>query len=89
METVGVRELKNHLSRHLKRVQSGVRLVVTERGRSVATISPIESRSDGAWADALVEAGHAHWNGGKPTGSPRPPKISGRRLSEVVLEERR
>ena len=38
METVGIRELKTHLSRHLKRVRSGTRLLVTEHGRSIATI---------------------------------------------------
>ena len=89
METVGIRELKNHLSRHLKRVRSGARLVVTERGRSIATISPVEARPDAAWAEALVEAGHAHWNGGKPTGSRRPGKAAGRSISAVVLEQRR
>jgi len=36
MDTVGIRELKAHLSRHLKRVRSGSRLLVTERGRVVA-----------------------------------------------------
>ena len=41
METVGIRELKAHLSRHLKRVRSGTRLMVTGRGRSIATISPV------------------------------------------------
>ncbi len=42
MDTVGIRELKAHLSRHLKRVRSATRLMVTERGRSIATISPVE-----------------------------------------------
>ena len=89
MERVGIRELKNHLSRHLKRVRSGARLVVTERGRSVATISPIEARADTTWADALVEAGHAHWNGAKPAGSRRPVQTTARSLSAAVLEQRR
>ena len=42
MDTVGVRELKTHLSRHLKRVRAGSRLLVTERGRAIATINPVE-----------------------------------------------
>jgi prevent-host-death family protein len=42
MNTVGVRELKTHLSRHLRRVRSGARLIVTERGRAIATIDPVE-----------------------------------------------
>lgn len=89
MESVGIRELKNHLSRHLKRVRSGARLAVTERGRIIAKISPVQARADTAWADSLVEAGHAHWNGGKPAGSRQPVKIAGRSISATVLEQRR
>lgn len=89
METVGIRELKAHLSRHLKRVRSGARLVVTERGRSIATISPIAAQPSVAWAQALIEAGRARWNGGKPAGANRPVKITGRTASSIVLEDRR
>jgi prevent-host-death family protein len=86
--TVGVRELKNHLSRHLKRVQAGSRVVVTERGRAIATLAPLDAR-DAAWADALVAAGRAHWNGGKPAGARRPARIDGGRAAAAVLEDRR
>ena len=40
MAAVGIRELKNRLSQYLKRVRAGERLVVTERGKPVAIISP-------------------------------------------------
>lgn len=89
METVGIRELKMHLSRHLKRVRAGARLLVTERGRSIATISPVEAPPDVEWAHQLVAEGHAHWNGSKPTGARRPPRITGRTASSIVLEDRR
>jgi prevent-host-death family protein len=89
METVGIRELKTHLSHHLKRVRSGARLLVTERGRSIATINPVEAPADVDWAHQLVAEGDAHWNGGKPTGARRPPKITGRTASSIVLEDRR
>ena len=90
MDTVGIRELKTHLSRHLKRVRSGARLVVTERGRSIATISPVEAPADVAWAQQLVAEGRAHWNGGKPTGARKPVAVIGKRTaSSVVLEDRR
>ena len=89
METVGIRELKAHLSRHLKRVRSGARLTVTERGRSIATISPVEARADVAWAHRLVAEGRAHWSGGKPAGRPGPsPVRGGRTVSDAVLEDR-
>ena len=62
METVGIRELKAHLSRHLKRVRAGVRLAVTERGRTIATISPVEPPTDVDWAHQLVAEGRARWH---------------------------
>jgi prevent-host-death family protein len=89
MDRVGIRELKAHLSRHLKRVQSGARLMVTERGRSIATISPVETPADVAWVHRLVAEGRAQWNGGKPVGSPQPVRLRGRRtVSDAVLEDR-
>lgn len=89
METVGIRELKTHLSRHLKRVRAGARLLVTERGRSIATINPVETPADIGWAHQLVAEGHAHWGGGKPTGAKRPARMTGRTASSIVLEDRR
>jgi prevent-host-death family protein len=90
METVGIRELKAHLSHHLRRVRSGARLLVTERGHSIATIAPIETSADAAWADRLVAEGRALWSGGKPLGASRPVKLKLRRsASSVVLEDRR
>ncbi|MBX3147768.1 MAG: type II toxin-antitoxin system prevent-host-death family antitoxin [Gemmatimonadales bacterium] len=38
MRTVGVRELKAHLSRILREVQSGEAVLVTDRGRVVAEL---------------------------------------------------
>lgn len=89
MESVGIRDLKTHLSRHLKRVRSGVRLAVTERGRTIATISPVESPASTDWAHQLVAEGHAHWNGRKPTGAVRAPKLSRTTAASVILEDRR
>jgi prevent-host-death family protein len=90
MNTVGIRELKAHLSRHLKRVRSGTRLVVTERGRAIASINPIDTPRDVEWAHALVAAGRAQWNGGKPEGLTPPVRVkAGKTVSEAVLEDRR
>lgn len=90
MDTVGIRELKAHLSRHLKRVRSGARVVVTERGRSIATITPVETPPEVGWAHRLVAEGRAHWDGGKPAGcGPPVPVTPGRTISAAVLEDRR
>jgi len=40
MTSAGIRELKNNLSRYLRRVQAGERISVTEHGRVVAELVP-------------------------------------------------
>ena len=75
METVGIRELKTHLSRHLKRVRAGARMIVTEHGRPIATISPVDD-GDRGWVDQLIAEGAAQWSGGKPAGARHPAKAS-------------
>ena len=93
METVGIRDLKAHLSRHLKRVRAGARLVVTDRGREVATISPTETAvpsAELAWARRLVAEGRATWSGGKPRGASRSLRVSGGpTIASTVLDSRR
>ena len=90
MDTVGVRELKSGLSRYLKRVRAGARLTVTERGRAIATIVPVDVPADLKWAHALVIGGRAQWAGGKPAGARRPGStISRRSVATAVLEDRR
>ena len=89
MNTVGIRELKAHLSRHLRRVRAGARLIVTERGRSIAVITPVETAADIGWAHALVSEAGARWNGGKPAGAIRPARVTaGRSVSAAVIEDR-
>jgi len=40
---IGVREAKAHLSEYLRRVQSGEEFVITDHGKPVARITPIDS----------------------------------------------
>ena len=43
---VGVRELKNNLSRYLDRVKTGDEVIVTDRGRPVARLSAVDPSTD-------------------------------------------
>jgi prevent-host-death family protein len=52
--TVGVRELRQNLSRYLDRVKAGEALVVTERGREVARLIP---SGHGAYAELAARFG--------------------------------
>src|ERR1700740_1792497 len=42
MVSTGIRNLKNNLSRYLRRVMQGERILVTDRGRVVAELRPPE-----------------------------------------------
>lgn len=53
MDRIGVRELRQHASRYLERVEGGESLEVTDRGRPVALLVPL--RAD-PWEN-LVRAG--------------------------------
>jgi prevent-host-death family protein len=45
MKQVGVAELKNNLSRHLREVQGGLVIEVTDHERPIARLVPIERKS--------------------------------------------
>jgi antitoxin (DNA-binding transcriptional repressor) of toxin-antitoxin stability system len=40
MKTVGIRELKNRLSEHLREVRRGEHLLITDRGEVIGELSP-------------------------------------------------
>jgi len=49
MATVGIRELKNHLSKYVRQAEGGHVVIVTDRGRIVAELRPpshAEGRTD-------------------------------------------
>lgn len=83
---VGVRELRQNLSVYLRRIAGGERFEVTDRGRRVALLVPIEETATPL--QRLIAAGLAT----APEGDllelgPPPGKIS-RTLSEALLEGR-
>lgn len=83
---VGIRELRAGLSRWLKRVKEGEEILVTDRGRPIARITPANGRSK---LEELIAAGIAE-RAPEPSGwLPRkriPVKGS---VSELVKEQRR
>ncbi|HKV98709.1 MAG TPA: type II toxin-antitoxin system prevent-host-death family antitoxin [Vicinamibacterales bacterium] len=87
--TIGVRELKANLSACLRRVQAGERLTVTDRGRAVAVLAPVDTPASVGWAHAMVAKGLATWSGGKPAGMAKRIKSRGKPASLMVIEDRR
>lgn len=43
-EVISIREANQHLSRYLERVEQGVEIIITRRGKAIARVLPIEAR---------------------------------------------
>ena len=86
--TVGTRELKNRLSEYLRRVKAGETLIITERGKPVGQIMPIQTALT-TRLKKMIEVGVVEWN--EQPVSPYQPKAVNRSdqlLSDLVAEER-
>ena len=89
MRTVGVRKLKENLSKVLREVKAGGRIVVTERNKEVALIVPVGIGQEEDRVLELVRKGLADWSGAKPAGIRSRIRVRGKKVSETVLESRR
>jgi prevent-host-death family protein len=83
---VGVRELKNNLSRYLDQVKAGTEVLVTERGRPVAHLIAVDASSD-RLAD-LVAAGAVQAPRTRERRLPQPIATSDT-ISDLVADQRR
>ena len=86
--TVGIRELKAQLSVYVQRVKAGDTVVITERGKAVGRIVPIERSVEERLQD-LIAAGVVEWNGQKlepmaPVARTHGPKT----VADLLLEDR-
>ncbi len=82
----GVRELRDHLSRYLAEVRDGVEVTVTDHGRAVARLVPLEHPRP---LDRLIAEGLV-----TPAPEPKrrlvsPPIEASGTVSDLVAEQRR
>ncbi len=89
METIGIRELKENLSRYMKKVKTGERIIVTDRKKEIAIIMPLEEKANVEKIYQLIQRGIACWSGGKPKGMPTRIVSMGNSVSDAVIEDRR
>jgi prevent-host-death family protein len=82
---VGVRELRNHLSRYLDLVREGDEVVVTDRGRAIARVVPVggERVLDRLIAEGIVTPAR------QPKRRATKPIKSNGTVSDLVGEQRR
>ncbi len=85
METIGVRELQQHASKVIRRVEAGETLEITLRGRVVAVLSPPGPLTGLAKmiAEGRVQPATASFRGMKP------PTLRSSRPTQELLDEQR
>ena len=85
MKSIGIRELRDGLSKHLAEVRRGVTITVTDHGTPIARIIPVgvPKALEQLIAEGIVQP---------PTSRKRPapdPVVADVSLSETVLADRR
>jgi prevent-host-death family protein len=83
---VGIRDLRNHLSKYLAGVAQGDELVVTDHGQAVARILPVEVPRP---IDRLVEEGLVHRPSSGLRSRPTRRIKTKEPVSGIVAEQRR
>ena len=85
---VGIRELKTHLSKYLQQVKAGQTLVITERGKLIGRIVPVEQSLE-TRLQAMRDAGLLAWSGNKlqPV-EPIAKTLGEKTLADLLLEDR-
>ena len=83
--TVGVREIRQNLSVYLDRVRRGEVLTVTEHGRPVAILRPVEATDSPV--SAIVAAGRAQPATRRVVDLPKPKRQTGARSLSRILRD--
>jgi len=90
MKTVGLRDMNQHFSRHMKAVREGDELLITDRGKPVAILRPVRKDDDIEERLSRLEVAGALTRSSVPGKVGRHPRIvlSGDPLSETVSQMR-
>ena len=92
MNAVGIKELKNNLSRYLSHVKAGEDVIITERGKIIARIIQEKPKKASVLEalSPLVEKGVLSLPTRTINKRINPPiVVSGKRISEMIIEDRR
>lgn len=91
---VSIREMKNNLSKYLQHARAGEEVIITDRGRPVARLMPVATRTEDTEEQAVARLRSLPWirpaRGGKPKGARQPiaGKPGEKTLSDLLLEDR-
>jgi prevent-host-death family protein len=85
---VGVRDLKARLSKYLRQVRQGQTVIITDHGRPVGRLSPVDQPLNER-LKALQDAGLVAWNGQKLNSvTPTVINRSKQQVSDILVEMR-
>jgi prevent-host-death family protein len=89
--SVGIRDAKMHLSKYIKMVQRGAEVIITDRGRPVGKIIPIQTRelSLGERVKRLEDQGLIDPIAGKSVNKIPPPIPVPNGIAQKMLQEDR
>jgi prevent-host-death family protein len=89
--SVGIRDAKMHLSKYIKMVQRGAEVIITDRGRPVGKIIPIQTRelSLGERVKRLEDQGLIDPIAGKSLNKIPPPIPVPNGIAQKMLQEDR
>ncbi|WP_426997391.1 type II toxin-antitoxin system Phd/YefM family antitoxin [Pseudarthrobacter sp. N5] len=82
--SVGIRELKDHLSQHIAQVRDGVSITITDHGKPVARLVPISPQSP---FEQLLAAGLITPPSTGKRVTPQPIRAKGT-VSDLIAEQR-
>ena len=89
---MGLREANQSFSKAMKAVKQGKEVVLTERGKPIAVIKPLEPKEDQEAVIRRLEAEGmlrpALKRGPMPVPSWKPVRMKGKPLSQTISEER-
>jgi prevent-host-death family protein len=89
-DSVSIRELRNDVSRIVRRARAGERLVITSNGVAVAEIRPLEERPAQRTIEEMIASGELIAPRSRAQPRPATPiKFSGPMTTEEILEEHR
>jgi len=85
MDSIGIRELKQNASEVISKVARGKHLIVTDRGRPVAQLIPLQKSR----IDDLIESGQLSPPSSKIEDLPNPERVSkGVSLAQLIIDDR-
>ena len=87
---MGLRQANQNFSKAIKAIKSGKAIVLTERGKPIARITPIQDSNEGAALQTLRDEGFlvGRQKSGVLSARVKPHPISGSSASSILRKER-